>query len=608
MSLSPLKSPSSYSRGSHRRGGSSSPAGWIIAVLVGGLALFLAWRFGFGLPAKVSRAVSLARGGEPAVALERLGALAGDHPDDARLLDALGLCQVRLGHAADGVDDYAKARRAGLANGADLHIDEGKAALARGDWQGAAAEFDHAAMLDPRSAKALAGQAGVAMVNGKLNDALDLYKQALAANPGLKEAQDGQLKAREAVDRGSLYYLYDRNGEPLARRAVTAAGLGERSYPQAQLCAHVVGYLSKKAGDAGLERDLGALFGGTEVQLTLDVRLQQAASHALGWHKGAIVALDPRTGEVLAALSQPGLQPGSVDKDYYKLRDNPNKPLTNRAFDGLYEPGSIAKIMTAAGALEGNVDMSKIFPMVPQTAINLDGKIFRDWEDHGKLRSLKEAMDVSSNIALYQVGKAMGPDQLFRIINRFGFNHDIDLGFTLGNGAHYDIKVASPRAPMIPDTQFALAERSCGLGEDYRISPLQAARMAAVIANGGALMKTQLVRQVRSLSGETLYDLKPQVEAQVIKPETANKVRELMEDAVEGDRGIGKKARVEGIKVAGKTGTARTHKKGQLDAWFICFAPADKPKLAVAVFCDQEGTGMHVAAPIAGAFLDEALR
>jgi len=254
------------------------------------------------------------------------------------------------------------------------------------------------------------------------------------------------------------------------------------------------------------------------------------------------------------------------------------------------------------------VDMSRIFPMTPQTAINLDGQIFRDWEDHGRLRSLKEAMDVSSNIALYQVGKALGPDVLFNFTNRFGFNKDVDLGFTLDNGAHYDIHTATPRAPMTPDTQFALANRACGLGEDFRISPLQAARMAAVIASGGKLMKPRLVKSVRSLNGDVLYTMQPEMEEQVIKPETAEKVKALMEDAVEGDRGIGKKARVEGIVVAGKTGTARTHKKGQLDAWFICFAPADKPKIAVAVFCDQEGTGMHVAAPVAGAFLDEALR
>jgi peptidoglycan glycosyltransferase len=472
----------------------------------------------------------------------------------------------------------------------------------------AAVEYEQAAALDKASAQALAGEAAVAMAQGRVAACLDLYKQALDINPGLKEAVDGQRKAREAMDRGSLYYMYDRNEEPLARQAVTADGLGERSYPRAQLTGHIIGYLSAKAGDAGLERDLKPLFPGAEVELTIDARLQEIASHALGWHKGAIVALDPFTGEILCALSQPGFQPGTVDKDWSKLRDNPNQPLFDRALQGLYEPGSIAKIMTAAAALETGVDMAKIFPMTPPTAIPLDGQTFRDWEYHGKIRSLKEAMDVSSNIALYAVAKEMGPDVLYRYTNRFGFNKDMDLGFTLDNGKHFDIEAARPRAPMQADTQFALAERSCGLGEDFRISPLQAARLAMVIANGGKLMKPRLIKAVRGLNGDVLYTMKPEVEEEVMKASTAEKVKQVMEDTVEGERGIGKKARVDGIVVAGKTGTARTRKKGQLDAWFICFAPADNPKIAVAVFCDQEGTGMHVAAPIAGAFLAEALQ
>jgi len=607
MSLSPLKAPS-YSRGSRRRSG---PGSTLFLTLLGAAALlaFLAWRFGFGLPARVHRAVNLARRGGAEEALARLGALAADHPADPLVLDGMGVALDRLGRFKDAQDAYERARDLHLdASAAQLHNEEGRQALSVGSWDVAAVEYEQASALDKGSAQALAGAAAVAMVQGRLSASLDLYKQALAVNPGLKEALDGQRKAREAMDRGSLYYMYDRNQEPLARQAVTAGGLGERSYPRAQLTGHVVGYLSAKAGDAGLERDLKPLFPGSEVELTLDARLQEAASHALGWHKGAIVALDPATGEILCALSQPGFQPGTVDKDWYKLRDNPNQPLFDRALQGLYEPGSIAKIMTAAAALETGVDMAKIFPMTPPTAINLDGKIFRDWENHGKIRSLKEAMDVSSNIALYAVAKEMGPDVLYRYTNRFGFNKDVDLGFTLDNGRHFDIEAARPRAPMHADTQFALAERSCGLGEDFRISPLQAARLAAVIANGGRLMKPRLVRAVRGLNGDTLYTMKPEVEEQVMKPETAERVKLVMEDAVQGERGIGKKARVDGIVVAGKTGTARTKKKGQLDAWFICFAPADHPKIAVAVFCDQEGTGMHVAAPIAGAFLAEALQ
>jgi peptidoglycan glycosyltransferase len=569
----------------------------------------MVWRFGFGLQARVNRALDLARHGRADEALARLSALASDHPGQAAVLDGLGVALDRLGRTKEAQTDYEAARGLGLGAAAgDLHSDEGRQALSRGAWDEAAVEFDQALALNGQSAPALAGEAAVAMVQGRVSKALDLYKQSLAVRPDFADAVEGRRKAQEALDRGSLYSIYDRNGEPLARQAVTAEGLGGLSYPRAQLAAHVIGYLSAKAGDAGLERDLKPLFPGCEVELTLDSRLQEAASHALGWRKGAIVALDPYTGEILCALSQPSFQPERVDKDWPKLRDDPNLPLYDRALDGLYEPGSIAKIMTAAAALETGVDMAKIFPMTPPTAINLDGQIFRDWEYHGEIRSLKEAMDVSSNIALYRVAEDMGPDVLLRTINRFGFNKDMDLGFTLANGTHVDLQAARPRVPGTADTQFDLANLSCGLGKGFRISPLQAARLAMVIANGGKLMKPNLVRSVHGVNGDLLYQMQPTVEEQVIKPETAERVKQVMEDAVEGDRGIGKKARVAGILIAGKTGTARTHSKGSLDAWFICFAPADHPKIAVAVFCDQEGTGMHVAAPIAGAFLAEALQ
>lgn len=608
MALSPLKSPS-YQRGSRRPGSGPSVINLVLVALALLLAIWLSWRFGFGVPARVSRAVSLAQHGDAEKALQNLDALARSQPGNARVLDGLGLALDRLGRPTEAQDAYERSRDAGLgASAAELHVAEGKAALGRAAWDVASVEFEHAADLDKRSAKALAGVASVALIHGKVQQALDHYQAALALSPGLKEARDGQAKAQEALERGSLYYIFDRNGEPLARQAVGPEGLGDRSYPQSQLTAHVVGYLSQKAGNGGLERDLKDLFPGSEVELTLDMRLQQAASKAMGWRKGALVALNPATGEILAAVSQPTFKPAQVDKDWYSLRDNRNKPLEDRALDGLFEPGSIAKIMTAAAALEANVDMAKIFPFKAPTSMLIEGKLFRDWADHGRIRSLKEAMDVSSNIALYKVAKALGSDGLLRMTNRFGFNKPLDMGFTLSSGRHFDIQTATSLAPQTPDNDFALANRACGLGTDFRISPLQAARMASVIANKGKLMKPRLVRTVRSLSGETLYQMKPELDETVFAPEVADKVMQVMEDAVEGDRGIGKKARVEGFIIAGKTGTSRTHKNGQLDAWFIAIAPADKPRLAVAVFCDQEGTGMHVAAPIAGAFLQEALR
>lgn len=609
MALSPLKTPS-YQRGSRRSSGSGpGMAGLVLAALALVLAAWLGWRFGFGLPARVQRAVKLAQTGEAGQALARLQALEAANPGQARVLDGLGLALNRLDRPTEAQDAYERSRDAGLERrAAPLHVAEGRAAMARGAYEAAAVEFEHARSLDKRSAKALAGQAGVALVRGQVAEARRLYKEALALDPALKEARDGEAKAGEALERGSLYYIFDRNGEPLARQAVTAEGLGERSYPQAQLTSHVIGHLSQRAGAAGLERDLAGLFPGHEVELTLDLRMQQAASKAMGWRKGALVALDPHTGEILAALSQPAYRPSAVDREWHSIRANPNRPLFHRAFDGLYEPGSIAKIMTAAAALEARVDMARLFPFSPPTAIHIEGKLFRDWADHGRVRSLKEAMDVSSNIAMYRVGKALGADPLLRMTNRFGFNKPVDLGLQLDNGRRFEIQAATPRAPRHPDTDYALAERACGLGRDFRVSPLHAARMAGVVASGGRLMRPRLVRQVRSLSGEVLYRMKPEPEETVYRGDIAERVMQLMEDAVEGERGIGRRARVEGFRVAGKTGTSRTNQRGQLDAWFIAYAPADKPKIAVAVFCDQEGTGMHIAAPIAGAFFREVLR
>ena len=608
MALSPLRSPA-YSSGGRRRNQGPSMAGFVFSALAVVVVGWAAWRYGFGLPARVGRAVKLAQTGQAEVAIAQLDALVAANPGSSRALDGLGIALDRANKTKEAQDTYERARDAGASSGlADKHIEEGRAALGRGALEAAEVEFDHARSLDKSSARAVAGLAQAAHAAGKLPQALELYKEALTLNSSLHEAQVGQRMAREAVDRGNLFYMYDRNGNPLARRGISAEGLGERSYPLSQMTAHVVGCISEKAGDQGLERDLKGLFPAAEVTLTLDATLQAAASKALGWRKGALVAIDPNTGEILAAISQPTYKPATVDKDWRSIRENANKPLYDRALDGLFEPGSIAKIMTAAAAYEAHVDMGRIFPFSPPTAIDLDGKVFRDWADHGKLRSLKEAMDVSSNIAMYKVGKAMGADALYAATNRFGFNQSWDLGFTLPDGRRFDVQAAASRAPQHADTQFALAERACGLGEDYRISPLHAALLAATIANHGKRMKPRLIKEVRTLTGDVLYSMKPELDAEVIKADTAEKVTHLMEDAVEGDRGIGKRARVEGIRIAGKTGTARTHKNGQLDAWFICFAPVEKPRIAVAIFCDQEGTGMHIAAPIAGAFLSEALR
>ena len=600
MALSPLRAPQMSGR---RR--SNSPLPTLIGLAAAAAALWWLYTAFFGFNRQLKAAVQSAREGRYAEASAQLDALEAKKPGDARVGDARGLLLARQGQLDKAQAAYQAAEPLLKESSAEIHEQEGASWLKGGNYKAAELEFGHALALDKSSPKAAFGSAVCAHAQGHLSKAIELYQQA----PGIAEAKEGLRKAREAHDRGVMYYLFDRNEQPLARVGISQDSLGARSYPQEQYTAHIVGALSEKFGDSGLEKELKSLFPGIEVELTLDIRVQDAAQKALGWRKGAIVVLNPNTGEILGAVSQPSFKPEDLDRHPGIIRENPNHPLLNRAFEGLYEPGSICKIITAAAALEANVDMSKIFPMTPDTSIKIDGKIFRDWENHGKIRSLKEAMDVSSNIALARVAFAMGPDLLFEYINRFGFNQNFDMGFELAGLGKFSVPVATPRAPLHADNQFELAERACGLGTEYRITPLHAALLAATIANHGVMMKPKLIRSAKNLAGQALYEMKPEVQRDIMRPETAEKIKQIMMDAVEGDRGIGKKARTLGITVAGKTGTARSKaNQKELDAWFICFAPADKPQYAIAVLGEREGTGMSVAAPIAGALIRELIR
>jgi peptidoglycan glycosyltransferase len=607
MPLSPLKAPSSYSS---RRRNSGGMLNLVLALL--GLAL-LAWLFNaiFGFDRQVKAAMQAARAGKIMEAQAKAEALQAKNPGDPRVFDVQAFVANAQGDTATASSLYQKAESAGLKKGwADLHSADGETYLSSGRYSSAEVEFNHALALDNGNPKTIQGLAVCAHSQGHVGKAIQLYQQALAADPSLSLAKEGLRKASESRDRGVMYYLFDRNEQPLARVGISGDNLGDKSYPYSQYTAQLVGANSQKFGDMGLEKDLKSLFPGIEVTLTIDMRIQDAAQKALGWRKGAIVVLNPTTGEILAAVSQPSFKPEDLDKHPSVIRENPHNPLLNRALDGLFEPGSICKIITAAAALEANVDMSRLFPMTPDTSMMIDGKVFRDWENHGKIRSLKEAMDVSSNIALAKVAFSMGPDVLFEYVNRFGFNRPFDLGFDLPGLGHYDVPVATTKAPLRADNQYELAERACGLGREYRISPLHAALLAATIANKGVMMQPRLIKEVHNLTGQTLYSFKPQVQREIMKAETAEKIKQIMMDAVEGDRGIGKKARVIGVQVAGKTGTARTRSAANapLDAWFICFAPVDAPQYAVAVFGDGEGTGMSVAAPIAGNLLNQLIK
>ncbi|MCK5218266.1 hypothetical protein KAR10_02015, partial [bacterium] len=405
------------------------------------------------------------------------------------------------------------------------------------------------------------------------------------------------------LERGFISYVYDCQGKSLARFTVRQ-NAGRRYYSLAQYAAHLIGYVSEEHGSSGLERALASYLPGNTVTLTIDSEWQRAADRAMGWRKGSLVALNPRTGEILALVNHPSFNPNRIDKDWKKIVRNKNHPLKNRALEGLCKPGSIFKIITAAAALETELDMARIFPITCVGAVRYSGKTFWCWRRHGRIDSLQVALDTSCNLAMAAVGAALGPDRLYEYSNKFGFGAPITFAFQ-SEEVELSYPTATTSAPMVSDQRFDLAERSCGLGENILISPLHAAMLAATIANQGRMLTPFFIKEIKNIRGEILGQGVPKVMLTPIRPETADKIKAFMIDTVR--HGIGRKAQVKGISVAGKTGTTGGSKHG-LNGWFICFAPAENPEVAVAVYAEKEGTGMDMAAPIARLFLQAVLK
>ncbi|MCD4814662.1 tetratricopeptide repeat protein [bacterium] len=525
------------------------------------------------------------------------------HTNYPPAVDAIGLVYLAQGDLVRAEIKYEQAIKLGLKNNRHFnHAKVGEAYLNRGIYQPAELEFRHALDLSPRDAQARLGHALTLHALGKLTAAIDTYRKTLTLDPNLQVAQTNLTLARDELDRGFKYYIFDRQGVPLARYPVRNSG--RRSYALAQYAAHLIGYTSDTHGQAGLERSLNTYLPGNSVTLTIDSTWQRAADQAMGWRKGSLVALNPKTGEILAMVNHPSFNPNSIDRDWKKIVRNKNQPLKNRAMEGLYKPGSIFKIITAAAALESELNMDHIFPVNCTGAVRFSGKTFWCWRRHGSIDSLQAALDTSCNMAMAEVGFSLGPDRLYEYSNKFGFGAPITCSFQ-SKVLDLSFPLATSVAPMVNDDRYALADRSCGLGQDIAISPLHAAMLAATIANQGKMMSPFFIKEIKNIKGDLLGQGVPSILRTPISPDSAKQIQHFMIDTVR--HGIGRKAAVEGITVAGKTGTTGDSRQG-LNGWFICFAPAENPQVAVAVYAEKEGTGMDMAAPIARRFLQSVLK
>lgn len=450
----------------------------------------------------------------------------------------------------------------------------------------------------------------------------------VVAGPELNADPRNPRRFEEAanVQRGRLL---DRVGQPLAVSEWTPHGYVRRYTLPAAVAA--TGYFSLQYGSTGieaaydeqlrgqrspdlLERLRAELLHrpvvGSDVQLTIDARIQQAAAEALGDAPGAVVALDPRTGAVLALVSAPYFDPNRVDDSWRLLLQDPGRPLFNRALQSTYPPGSTLKTLVAAAAVDlGVVDLNRKFSCT--TAIQI-GDLSVDCRNHSHLSTVDfaEAYAWSCNrtFALTALGLGMpGPldlsdtakrpypweergiaasaNQLEDYARRFGFGKPIP----------FDLPVEASRL-RDPGQEYypsLLAQTGFGQGQ-VATTPLQMALVAATIANGGVVPAPYLVMEVRSPNGAVRQVHRPGgFLGRAVSTQTAATINRMMELSVEV--AYARRAQIPGVKVAGKTGTAEVGQGLTPHSWFIGYAPTDEPRVAVAVIMENRGSGADVA-------------
>ncbi len=427
-------------------------------------------------------------------------------------------------------------------------------------------------------------------------------RDAVEAHPG------DPRHVRAIAERGELF---DATGQPLAY-----SHAGKRVYPAGSALAQVIGYSSVVYGESGLEAGLDPIiaptgqepssaltFGGQvgpatrpagSVILTLRRDIAAVVDAALpSTVRGAAIVLDPRTGGILAMVDRPTFDPNAIDRSFSGLRARSDAPLLDRALDGLYPPGSTFKILTASAALDrGAVDVSDSFVDPGYFQIG-SYQVHNDENEVTGTQTLMGAFALSSNVDFAQIGVKMGPDNFYYYLQRFHVGDDAGMEVPMTR----DIV---PPESSISDSE--LAQMAFGQG-GLAVTPLRMALVAATIANGGTMMRPTLVKEIR-IPGRPPLQVPPAVWGRSVTIDTADAVRDMMVAVVR--YGTGTAAALPNVTVAGKTGTG-THNGAAPDAWFVCFAPAEAPRIVVAVVVEDAGYGGAVAAPIARAILQGTL-
>jgi peptidoglycan glycosyltransferase len=386
--------------------------------------------------------------------------------------------------------------------------------------------------------------------------------------------------------------IFDGCGRTLAFSAAED-GVYVRCYAAPSL-SHVVGYFHERYGITGLERLYQEeLSQGRSLFTTLDLELQKRAEELLQGVNGAVVALRPATGEVLALVSSPWVDGSALDENWPDYLADVRSPFLNRATQGLYPPGSTVKpIVYWAAAALGRVDDETSWS--DPGVLNLPGGMISNagGRAHGQI-SIAEALAYSSNVVFAELAVDL-EEQLLKCFRLFGLGQQID--FELGNLEGFvPAGIASP---------YHAAQLGIGQGE-LLVTPLQMAQAAAALANGGILMRPYLVKELRG--GLRLRQItRPQVVQELLPKSAANTVRKAM--ALAAREGTAQTHLSGSLDYAGKTGTAQTGRSAADHAWFIGFAPVDAPQVAVAVVIEHGGAGAAAAAPVGAEIMLKALQ
>jgi peptidoglycan glycosyltransferase len=469
-----------------------------------------------------------------------------------------------------------------------------------------------------------------------------MFSALLIATTYIQFVQADELRDRPN-NRRTLVENYSQDRGPILVDSTTVAQSEPtddelqwvRTYPSGRLYSHITGYYSFTYGaNGGLERSRNGVLSGTDdslfykrivdmvtgtppqgaaLELTVDPAVQQAAEDALGDRPGAVVALDPETGGILALVSHPSYDPNelsshnltNVEDAFQRLGSDPSQPLVNRAIEGdLYPPGSVFKLVVAAAALESGEYTPDSTLQGPQRYTlpgtdtelpNFEGKTCGPTDQI----SLADSIRVSCNTSMAWLAGQLGAPTLREQAEKFGYSQALEVPMP--------VTPSSYPADVNP-AELALT----GIGQhEVRVTPMQVAMTTAAIANDGQQMTPFLVESARDSDLDVIDETDPRAFANPISAETAQALQAMMVEVV--DDGSGQAAAIPGVEVAGKTGTAEFGTEGAAHAWFTGFAPAEDPQIAMAVIVESASgswsgqSGGTVAAPIGRSVLEAGI-